>query len=65
VYLNGTQVDLVRSGTVTPTVNAPIGTAYLPKEQAKPGTKFEVEIRGKRSEGEVVKLPFVPHNTKK
>lgn len=65
VYLNGTQVDVVRSGTVTPTVNAPIGTTYLPKEQAKPGTKFEVEIRGKRAEGEVVKLPFVPHNTKK
>lgn len=65
VYLNGQQVDLVRSGTVTPTVNQPIGTAYLPKEQAKAGTKFEVETRGKRSEAEVVKLPFVPHNTKK
>jgi len=65
VFLNGRQVDIVRSGTVTPTVNAPIGTTYLPKEQAKAGTKFEVEVRGKRAEAEVVKLPFVPHNTKK
>ena len=65
VFLNGRQVDVVRSGTVTPTVNAPIGTTYLPKESAKAGTKFEVEVRGKRAEAEVVKLPFVPHNTKK
>ena len=65
VFLGDRQVDVVRSGTVTPTVNAPIGTTYLPKEQAKAGTKFEVEVRGKRSEAEVVKLPFVAHNTKK
>jgi len=65
VFLGGRQVDAVRSGTVTPTLNAPIGTAYLPKEQARPGTRFEVEIRGKRAEAEVVKLPFVPHHTKK
>jgi len=65
VFLDGTQVDIVRSGTVTPTVNAAIGTTYLPSERAKPGTKIEVDIRGKRAAAEVVKLPFVPHRTKK
>src|SRR5436309_9064432 len=30
VFVDGTQVDIVRSGTVTPTVNAAIGTTYLP-----------------------------------
>jgi aminomethyltransferase len=55
----------VRSGTVTPTVNAAIGTTYRPKESAKPGVKIEIDIRGKRVGAEVVKLPFVPHRTKK
>ena len=64
-FVDGTQVDIVRSGTVTPTVNAGIGTTYLPSERAKPGTKIEVDIRGKRAAAEVVKLPFVPHRTKR
>ena len=65
VFLDGRQVDIVRSGTVTPTVNAAIGTTYLPKDSAKPGTKIEIDIRGKRVSAEVVKLPFVPHRIKK
>jgi len=55
----------VRSGTVTPTVNAAIGTTYLPKDSAKPGVKIEIDIRGKKVAAEVVKLPFVPHRIKK
>jgi glycine cleavage system T protein (aminomethyltransferase) len=65
VSLNGTQVDVVRSGTVTPTVNAAIGTTYVAKEQAKPGIQLEVDIRGKGVAAEIVSLPFVPHRTKK
>jgi len=65
VYLDGRQVDVVRSGTVTPSANVAIGTTYLPVDQTKPGTKFEIDIRGKRVPAEVVKLPFVPHRTKK
>ena len=65
VYADGRKVDVVRSGTVTPTVNAAIGTTYLPVEHAKPGTRFEIEVRGKRAPAEVVKLPFVPHRTKR
>ena len=65
VFLNGVQVDIVRSGTVTPTANTAIGTTYLPKESAQPGTKIEIDVRGKRVEAEVVKMPFVPHRTKK
>jgi aminomethyltransferase len=65
VYLNGKKVDVVRSGTVTPTVNAPIGTTYLPVASAAAGTKIEIDVRGKRVAAEVVKLPFVPHNTKR
>jgi len=65
VFLDGTQVDIVRSGTVTPTARAAIGTTYLPADRAKPGTKIEIDVRGRKGAAEVVKLPFVPHRTKK
>ncbi|MDB4908911.1 MAG: Aminomethyltransferase [Gemmatimonadetes bacterium] len=48
----------VRSGTMSPSLGIPIGTAYLPTAQAKEGTQFEVEIRGKRVPATVVKPPF-------
>ena len=65
VFLDGTPMDIVRSGTVTPTVNEAIGTTYLPADRARPGTKIEIEIRGKKVAAEVIKMPFVPHRTKK
>jgi len=64
VYLDGTQVDVVRSGTVTPTVNCAIGMTYLPVAQAKPGGAFAIDVRGKRAAAEVVALPFVARRTK-
>jgi len=65
VYFQGKKTDIVRSGTVTPTVGAAIGTTYLPKDRANPGTQFEIDVRGKRAVAEVVKLPFVAHRTKR
>jgi aminomethyltransferase len=64
VYLDGTSVDLVRSGTVTPSVNCAIGTTYLPTARAAPGSEFEIAIREKRAHATVVRLPFVPRRTK-
>jgi len=65
VWLDGRKVDQVRSGTVTPTANAAIGTTYLPKAHTQPGTRIEIDIRGRRAAAEAVKLPFVPHRTKR
>ena len=65
VFLDGAGIGVVRSGTVTPTVNAAIGTTYLPAAHAKPGTAFEIEVRGKRAGAQVVQLPFVPHRTRR
>src|SRR5881275_2294630 len=65
VYLDGPQVDVVRSGTVTPTVNCAIGMTYLPAAEAKPGTGFTIDVRGRRAGAEVVALPFVRRRTKK
>lgn len=58
VYAEGRQVDVVRSGTVSPSLGTPIGTTYLPAAIARAGTRFEIEARGERQEAEVVKLPF-------
>ena len=58
VYHEGREVDVVRSGTMSPSLGLPIGTTYLPAAAAKVGTKFEVECRGERLPAEVVSRPF-------
>jgi len=65
VYLDGGKVDVVRSGTVTPTVNGAIGVAYVPAGHAKAGTELEIDIRGRRARAQIVPLPFVPRRTKR
>ena len=58
VFFDGKASGVVCSGTMSPTLGIPIGTAYLPAAAAKEGTTFEVEIRGKRVPATVVKPPF-------
>jgi glycine cleavage system T protein (aminomethyltransferase) len=64
VYVDGAQVDVVRSGTVTPTVGCAIGMTYLPRAQTQPGAHFTIDVRGNRAGAEVVRLPFVERKTK-
>jgi len=45
--------------------SAAVGLAYLPLARAGPGTRFEIDVRGRRAAAESVKLPFVPHRTKR
>jgi aminomethyltransferase len=58
VYCGGRDVDVVRSGTMSPSLGKGIGTTYLPAASAKIGTGFEVECRGERLPAVVVKRPF-------
>jgi aminomethyltransferase len=58
VWLDGKQVDIVRSGGQSPSLGYSIGTTMLPAAAAKIGTAFEVECRGERIPAEVVKKPF-------
>jgi aminomethyltransferase len=58
VWHDGRQVDVVRSGAMSPSLGVPIGTTFLPAAAAVPGTRFEVEIRGERVPAEAVKRPF-------
>ena len=64
VFVNGAPSGNVRSGTMSPTLNIPIGTAYVPSDWASEGTSLEVEIRGKRVAGKVEKMPFYKNGSR-
>ena len=64
VIYGGMAFGEVCSGTMSPSLGAPIGTCYLPSAAAVVGTQFEVDIRGKRLPARVVKLPFYKRSAK-
>ncbi|KAA6232111.1 glycine cleavage system aminomethyltransferase GcvT [Chlorobium phaeovibrioides] len=53
------EIGKVCSGTISPTLQEPIGTASLVREYLKPGTPVFVEIRGSLQPGQIRRLPFV------
>ncbi len=55
----GKVIGKVTSGTMSPTLQKPIGMAYVPTEMSKPGSELWIDIRGKALKGVVVKLPFL------
>jgi aminomethyltransferase len=63
VFVNGESSGEVRSGTMSPSLGIPIGTAYVPLESATPGSSLEIEIRGKRITATVEKTPFYKEGT--
>ncbi|MEP6509617.1 MAG: glycine cleavage system aminomethyltransferase GcvT [Gemmatimonadales bacterium] len=63
VFVNGEASGEVRSGTMSPSLNIPIGTAYVPAASATPGSTLEIEIRGKRIQATVEKTPFYKEAT--
>lgn len=58
----GNEVGRVTSGGFAPTVQKPIAMAYVPTAMAEIGTRVTLSQRGKIHHGEVVAMPFVPHN---
>lgn len=58
VYVGEEKVGVTTSGTHSPYLKYPIAMAILKNEYREPGTKVEVDVRGRRVEAEVVKLPF-------
>jgi aminomethyltransferase len=58
VFHEGKQGGSVCSGTMSPSLGIPIGTAYVPMAATKEGTKIEIEIRGNRAAATVTKPPF-------
>jgi aminomethyltransferase len=58
VYVDGAKAGVVTSGTQTPFLKKAIGMAYVPADRSTPGTVIEVDIRGRRTRGTIVPLPF-------
>jgi aminomethyltransferase len=58
IWVNGASVGIVTSGTQSPSLNCGIGMGFVPPELAKPDTKIEVEIRGRRFVAIVVPKPI-------
>ena len=54
----GEQVGLVTSGGPSPTLDRNIGLGYVPIGLAAPGTRLQVDVRGRTVEAEVTALPF-------
>jgi aminomethyltransferase len=53
-----TPVGMVTSGSQSPSLGEAIAMAYVPTEDATPGTMLDVVIRGSAVPAEVVPLPF-------
>jgi aminomethyltransferase len=58
VQVDGQEVGVVTSGTVSPTLGERIAMAYLPAQKAAVGSEVRVVVRGRPYRAEQVKLPF-------
>jgi aminomethyltransferase len=58
VYVGGVRAGKVTSGTQTPFLKKAIAMAYVPIDATMPGTRVEIDIRGRRCGAAVVPLPF-------
>jgi aminomethyltransferase len=58
------KVGMLTGGGFSPTLKASIGQGYVSADQAAPGTKLFVNVRGKNIAAEVVRLPHVAAKTK-
>ncbi len=59
VFDGDKQIGRVTSGNLSPSLNKAIGMAYVDIAYKAPGTKIEIEARGKRFIAEVAKMPFL------
>ena len=58
VFKNGVQIAETTSGTLSPTLKAGIGMAYIPTEFARSGEEIEIDIRGRRFPAAIEKKPL-------
>ncbi len=58
VFNDDTEVGIVTSGALSPTLGYPIAMAYVDATSSEPGTTLEIDVRGSRVPATVVALPF-------
>lgn len=56
---DGSPIGIVTSGTMSPSLDKPIGMGYVPREMMAPGTSVWIEVGKKLLEANVVKIPFL------
>ena len=58
VFAGDTEIGVITSGALSPTLGFPIAMAYLEPAQADPGTIVDLDVRGTRIPATVTALPF-------
>ena len=58
IVVDGEVVGEVTSGTKSPTLETNIALGYVPRRFARPGSRVQIDIRGRLADAEVVKSPF-------
>jgi aminomethyltransferase len=58
VFRGGTQIGVVTSGTLSPSLDNGVGMAYVDAEFADPGIDIEIDIRGKLRPAQTRKKPL-------
>jgi aminomethyltransferase len=58
ILVDGKPVGVVTSGTMSPSLNKPIGIGFVPADAASAGNKIYIDIRGRARLAEIVKTPF-------
>jgi len=59
ILVDDTTVGTVTSGTRGPSVDAPIGLAYVDRAHSEVGTELTIDVRGRMATAHVVKTPFI------
>jgi aminomethyltransferase len=59
VDADGDHLGHLTSGTMSPTLGEPIGLGYLAADEAPPGTRVRVVVRGEPKQAKVVSPPFI------
>jgi aminomethyltransferase len=63
VYLGDTQIGVVTSGTMSPTLNKAVAIILVDRTLS-PSQALDIEIRGRKVPAEVVKTPFIKQEKK-
>ena len=60
LFSDDKEIGAITSGNISPTLGKPIAMGYVSAEFKSPGTKIEIEARGKKiSSSYITKMPFV------
>ena len=62
IFSGESEVGRVTSGGFSPTLGHPIAMAYVETAHAVLGEPLAIEVRGRRLDAMVVRLPFIPHH---